>query len=1016
MATVETYKTKKPTGLQVERKGNVFTFSWKIKDVDYGSGQRFAYRAAHNGSWRAVTITSKQTSVAITVDLTTISVIEFRVRGKRKSFKKTVKDGVDKNGKEKTKSVSVPTEHSEWAVKEYAWVPTAPTAPTVTYERTAANAGTFTVEHTADTDGTGVSTFLGYQTAVSTSSANPPTNWGDTVMVDATADISRTVTYTEQTETISKTGLVRWFRASIAGPGGTLGWVYEHHAYGKPESPALKSASAREVPERSATVLTAKWTNKPSILKPIDEEIVQYVMGIPTDNSCTPPGTGWKDAISATPSGKKDIVTASVSDLLEDEQCMWMRVVSVHDSDYISYSKVMRVMTKRLKAPDINALPNFTTGVVNITLTINTDCDIARHVIFYRPPKNPKAEKVIGVMDAGVTTATYTVPEIVGTNKSCFGAYAFVGSRNGLSINPIMTSPSATDTDVAAVPPNPITLEKGADGASVFCNLNWRWSGATSMELTWSDRPSAWESNTEPHSYEITSVGATGWFINDLEIGKTWYFRARYHGLSDEDEVTSAWSDVTSIDLATTPETPTLTLNRGFVLKYGTLSASWDYVNEDGSPQDTAQICTASVTEHQIRYGTIIGHAGSGQNMVVEHNWIKGRTYYLCVRVRAESGRYSDWSNPVSVYCPNAPTVGVELQEDGVTVYDVMSKLGSAEIYCEADNSTGRYSLSITRATDYHVDRPDDGIYDGYKGETIWTVSGTYYGGYSRYVHAIELKDLVGALDDGAPYLLTGVLTDDYGQTVKASKKFTVNWAHKASIVRPAVKTDIQRIMTIITPIKPAGWVSGDVFDIYRLTADKPELIVKNGVYGQTYVDPYPGFGAMCGHRVVAKTETGSYISADDTIAWYDLGISEGDYLEDDAIVIDANGMQIRLPYNIELTNRWQKDFKRTSYLGGSVQGDWNPAVLRDLTAKTVIVKRRDTGDLMDMRDLAMYAGPAHIRTPDGSSFACDIQITETASYKDKKVQYSLTVKGIDPAEPDGLTYSEWKAMHPVGG
>ena len=94
------------------------------------------------------------------------------------------------------------------------------------------------------------------------------------------------------------------------------------------------------------------------------------------------------------------------------------------------------------------------------------------------------------------------------------------------------------------------------------------------MELTWADNRYAWESNESPKSCTISEIGAKTWYIRGLEVGKVWYFRARYHGLIDSDEATSAWSGMASIDLATTPEQPTLTLSSGFVLPGGSISAS----------------------------------------------------------------------------------------------------------------------------------------------------------------------------------------------------------------------------------------------------------------------------------------------------------------------------------------------------------------------------------------------------------------------------------------------------------
>ena len=207
--------------------------------------------------------------------------------------------------------------------------------------------------------------------------------------------------------------------------------------------------------------------------------------------------------------------------------------------------------------------------------------------------------------------------------------------------------------------------------------------------------------------------------------------------------------------------------------------------------------------------------------------------------------------------------------------------------------------------------------------------------------------------------------------------------------------------------------MSGDVCDIYRITADQPELVFKGAVFGTTYVDPYPGFGDACGHRLVTRTANGDYASADG-LAWLDTDLDDGDFLEEQQMIIDVDGDQIELPYNITLRNKWTKDFKRTTYLGGSVRGDWNPAVTRDLSAETVIVRGDEVDKQLAMRDLAGYAGVAHIRTPDGSSLTCDIQIDEAQAFNTKKVSYTLTIMAIDPGEPVGVTLEEWETMNGV--
>ena len=114
------------------------------------------------------------------------------------------------------------------------------------------------------------------------------------------------------------------------------------------------------------------------------------------------------------------------------------------------------------------------------------------------------------------------------------------------------------------------------------------------------------------------------------------------------------------------------------------------------------------------------------------------------------------------------------------------------------------------------------------------------------------------------------------------------------------------------------------------------------------------------------------------------------------------------MPYNITLDNSWEKDFERTVYLGGHVAGDHNRAVTRDLSASTVVVRGDDADVVAQIRALARYAGVCHVRTPDGSSFAADVQISEGQSYDSKVVEYDLTIQKVDTVDLDGMTYAEW--------
>ena len=226
------------------------------------------------------------------------------------------------------------------------------------------------------------------------------------------------------------------------------------------------------------------------------------------------------------------------------------------------------------------------------------------------------------------------------------------------------------------------------------------------------------------------------------------------------------------------------------------------------------------------------------------------------------------------------------------------------------------------------------------------------------------------------------------------------------------IRTDEYRKISIFRVSKPEGYVEGDTFDAYRLSADRPEKIIDGGLFDTWYVDPFPAFGRLGGHRIVSKSLYGDYITAENQLAWTDTDEDDGDILQETGVVIEFGNEVLRLPYNNAMDNRWQKDFQRTVYLGGAVQGDWNPGVTRDLSITCDATKINDLDQIETIRDLAEYPGICHIRTPDGSSFNADVQVDESRPYDKRIVNYTFTVKKVDPQGYEGMTLEEWNATH----
>lgn len=481
-------------------------------------------------------------------------------------------------------------------------------------------------------------------------------------------------------------------------------------------------------------------------------------------------------------------------------------------------------------------------------------------------------------------------------------------------------------------------------------------------------------------------------------------------------------------------------------------------------------------TTGTITYGDPIASTISAQHITLnaeDYGWEPGETHHLAVRVMSVSGEASEgWSAPVPVsiaeelecHITSTNLVMEEVTKGESTLQLISLKALPLEISAEGAGFGGTTTFIVERASDYDLDRPDGSEHQGFEGETVYMSKPESVTKNQNGVDSVTINqsDLLGVFDDGASYRIIAIAKDSYGQVAETSviailyeivvdpsgdpsansyyvlvnneyvltadtevvsgttyyrqreaDEFEVHWTHQAVVPEATVEIETEHHVTMITPLMPSeGYALGDVCDIYRLSTDKPELIVEGAAFGTKYVDPYPAFGDLGGHRVVYRTLNGDYIADEGEIAWADYTADEDPAYKHEmfGIVIDFDGEQLVLPYNVSLNNTWNKDFTQTKYLGGSIQGDWNPAVEKSVSANTVIPVEIEPDNIQLLRRLAIYPGVCHVRMPDSSSFTANVDVRDNREEKwvTEVSKVSLEIKACDSEGFDGMTYAEW--------
>lgn len=1037
------YVTKSQTGLVITRKDNKLTASWVFGDKDYGGGQRLKYRI-NGGAWVNVSIgATTKSKHFLTLNWSNyypnagkplLKTIEVSLKGCRAPWYK------DKTKSGKTTRTVYVTYTSDEVFYTYKFAP--PSVPTVTATRAddVENVCTYAWSAANPSDKGNVLTRTEYKFFLLKNSnqtdgakAEKETKIQSTSGTGgASGSIATPETYTPSGET----AYTRWIGVRSVGPCGVSAYAYARCVYSIPYVANSVSASASDQ-TYGGYVCNAKWTSPSSVSHPIDHTDIQYAFAIPEAGMQCPDGASWQTAATKKDTalktvGYSDSVSFPVDSSAGADQCMFVRVNNVFVTK-TAYGTPVVVSggVGALKNPDnVSVTTDQTTYRATITASNTSDVDDSFLVVKYMTEADPNGF-VIGIIPSGSSSVTVQCPEWSAGDQIRFGVYACVGSYRqtvrgdgvtSYAVTPRMKSGLVTQGGTVPAAPATVVLSKTDIPGTIRVEFDWTWSEATKAEISWADHADAWESTDEPSDYEIPNTHASVWNISGLETGVKWYVRVRLAAGDGDGKTYGAYSDIYEIDLTSAPSIPVLTLSAPVITEDGSVTASWVFVSTDGTAQASAEVAEVITSGNDTVY-VPLAHTATAQYVEInaaEAGWSSGETHLLAVRVTSASGRMSDdWSDlaSVAVADPLVCAISQASLEDQTVITDTVSR--DIKVLTEMPltvtvtgaGADGITNVIIERSEPYDIARPDESTLIGYTGETIALYSQT---GEAQIT--IDKDMLIGSFDDGAAYRIIATVQDALGQSDYDALEFEVHWDHQAIIPDAEVEIDEEEMIAILMPVAPEGAAESDVCDIYRLSADKPQLIYPNATWGTQYVDPYPAIGEYGGHRFVFKTANGDYITDDNELAWTDLRADDDDVLETGYNIIDFDGGRVLLRWNVELSNNWKKDFQETQYLGGSVQGDWNPAVHRESDISSVHVVGEDEGMIEALRRLATYTGICHVRTKDGSSYAADVQVQEKYSVSEahRLANFTLKITRVDSEAYEGMTLEEWRKTHPA--
>jgi len=534
-------------------------------------------------------------------------------------------------------------------------------------------------------------------------------------------------------------------------------------------------------------------------------------------------------------------------------------------------------------------------------------------------------------------------------------------------------APTAADDEIVILEAN-----AGADGQSAVLLLGWNADGqddSTGTEITWADEEDIWKSTKEPSKYEfewsdgeleydgVTYHDSATLTIKDLEEATQYFIKARRY-LTGETTTHSPYSDTATVLTSEKPERVIASCDRyvptGKALSiYWTFSGNgvqkeWQIVSSDGtvlangeggisSTQISAERLNEFATDGSITF-TVQTSTGSGF-------------------VISESHTVTILDNP-EISLSVASPVTVQPFSFNVTANTLCDLI----VIVSSQGSSGQFPQGIERQT------PGDTIYSDVL-VPEWTASG------DAYTATIALPPGLNFWDNGNYNLSVTAIDRTTGlRSAEMPAVFSIEWAHQAVdpgdyvTITPIDTYDdegFHRIAAMIELTPPAEAAETDVYDIYRLTGDGAQLIGEGFPLTFTAYDEYAPFGINVdlAYRVAIRTLDG------------DVEFADIEYVfEQKTLRFDWTGGFLELPYNISIADSYKKDVELRQHMDGSVDGYWNQNITRTGKLSTDVIKLEQKTEIDMARALARYAGSVFVRTPEGTAYEADVQVSDMSA------------------------------------
>ena len=582
--------------------------------------------------------------------------------------------------------------------------------------------------------------------------------------------------------------------------------------------------------------------------------------------------------------------------------------------------------------------------------------------------------------------------------------------------------PTAADDEITIISASP-----GADGESLVIVLGWNADGqddSDGTELTWSDEEDTWKSTQTPESYtfewsdgartvgQITYRDSATITIKSLQQGTKYYIKARRY-MEGEKTTYSPYSNTETAITSETPESIVASCDR-YIPKGKSLPIYWTF--SGNGVQKKWQIVSSGGVVIANGTDTITSTKISAERLAS-----MATNNSLSFTVQVSTGGAYVVSETQTVSIVDNPTLALTAPASL-----------TAQPYSFSVTSNAICDLILIVTSQGAVGQFPEGVKRQVAGDTIFSdvISPVWTENNSIFSATVQLPPGLDFWDLGK-YTISVVARDRTTELLSAEQlaSFSVAWTNQAVDIHPTTTYSISADATVdddktyytydsstetylpvvdpvgdedpsaegwyeatvtnyvtLTPINttdatgfhrlavqisltpPPGCNTTDLYDIYRLTGDGAVLIGQSFPLTKETVDEFAPFGEdmTLKYRIALRTVDG------------DVSFADFEYVQDCSnLRFDWATGFLEFPYNLSIGDTYKKDVEFRSHMDGSIDGYWNQNIERNGKLSTDVIRVEQQEEIDMARQLARYAGPVFVRTPEGTAYEADVQVSD---------------------------------------